>query len=132
MSDNFEPQPTELDTITAMRFHEKISRVAAAKRLNQSAIAVLTGIPQTSLSRWMSGKAVPKLGEAFALARALGVSLDYLADDSLDDPPPPAAGPDLTPDEVWILETARALGPDKAKARLLLRIRGIDPTQAPE
>lgn len=60
----------------------------------------------------------PKLGLAFNLAKALGVTLDYLVDDSMD-----LGSTDqlvmVTEDEMTILKMVRRLGVEVAIDRLL-------------
>lgn len=56
-------------------------------------ISARTGVRvhQPKISGWLNGeKGEPRLGEALALAREFGVPLEYLADDSIEGPPPEA------------------------------------------
>jgi transcriptional regulator with XRE-family HTH domain len=61
---------------------QKISKHMALKGMNQQKLARAASISDSEVSRILRGKSSPSLEYAFRLARALGVSLDYLADDS--------------------------------------------------
>jgi transcriptional regulator with XRE-family HTH domain len=104
-----------------MGYAEKLKRLCAIRGLDQSALAERLGIPKSSMSRIFSGVQEPKLLLAFRLARELGVTLDYLADDALDADP---AGhwAVVTEDELTILKLVRRLGHDQSIDRLL----GVD------
>jgi hypothetical protein len=70
------------------------------------------------MSRILSGAQEPKLGLAHVLAKTLGVSLDYLVDDSLEAAPSGQMAV-LTEDESTILKIVRRLGTSEAIDRLL-------------
>lgn len=102
--------------------------------LNNSQLAELVGTYPTQVGRWCSGQYTPRLHEAVGLARAFGVSLDYLVDDAQDEPPPvpppvlaapPTDAPVVPPvgplDDACILRIAHELGLDEALRRLLAR-----------
>lgn len=87
-----------------MKFAEKLARLVA----NQSELSRMTGVAQSSISAMSAGDRRPYMDQAFKIARALGVPLDYLADDTQDDPPaPPVPMPE---DEQTLLEVYRYLG----------------------
>jgi transcriptional regulator with XRE-family HTH domain len=91
--------------------------------LDQTALAAKVGLSKSSISRIMSGAQEPKLRLAYDLARALGVTLDYLVEDAAE----PETASQLvmaTEDEVTVLKIVRRLGVDVAIDRLL----GIDQT----
>ncbi len=83
-------------------------------------LARVTGIPAQRFTEWKEAKPekprLPTLPQAFKIARALDVPLDYLADDQQDDPPPAA----LSEEDDRILEIARSLGYEEAKRRLVV------------
>ena len=108
------------------------------KGLNQQKLARLSGVSDSEISRILSGKSAnPGLDNALKLARAVGVSLDFLADDSIDeDESGEGAGASPAVSEVHdevlglaqdlglrqarrILETVCELGYDVAMRRLL-------------
>lgn len=110
-----------------MGYAEKMKRLCAIRGLDQSALAERLGIPKSSMSRIFSGVQEPKLLLAFRLARELGVTLDYLADDD-HDADPAGHWTVLTDDEMTILKLVRRLGHDVAIDRLL----AVDRPPAPE
>jgi transcriptional regulator with XRE-family HTH domain len=116
-----------------MRLAEKLYKHMIVKGLNQQRLANLSQVSDSEVSRILAGKSCPGIKHAFRLAKAVGVSLDYLADDSLEHDPLQEPGP-TTQDErelleiardvgfryaVRILETARFLGYDVALRRLV-------------
>ncbi len=109
-----------------MGYADKLRRLCALRGLDQSELAVRVRLTKSSMSRILSGSQVPKLDKAYELAKALGVSLDYLVDDELD---VDSAGQwvVVTEDELTILKLARRLGSDAALDRLL----GVDQASGP-
>ena len=101
-----------------MGYAEKLQQLCALRGLDQSALAVKVGLSKSSMSRILSGMQEPRLRLAYDLARALGVTLDYLVDDS------PEVYPDarlvvVTEHELMILKIVRRLGSDVSLDRLL-------------
>jgi transcriptional regulator with XRE-family HTH domain len=81
-------------------------------------LASKLGLSKSSISRIISGVQEPKLGLANTLAKTLGVTLDYLVEDSGD------VGPlehlvSVTDEELMILKIVRRLGSNVAMDRLL-------------
>lgn len=103
--------------LSRMRLTEKIYKAMLLKGLNQKRLSQLSGVSESEVSRVLAGKSNPSLEYAFRFAQALGLSLDYLADDRLDDDPRQRADPSTGP-EAEVLELARELGPRPAR-RLL-------------
>lgn len=100
-----------------MRYAEKLYKMMLLKGLNQQKLARLSAVSDSEVSRILRGKSQPGLENAFRLARALGISLDYLADDELETDP--ARGVEAgTLQEREVLDLARELGPRQAR-RLL-------------
>lgn len=81
-------------------------------------MASKVGISKSSMSRILSGAQEPKLHLAYELARALGVTLDYLVDDSPEFDPA-AQLVVVSEDEQTILKIVRRLGVDTSIDRLL-------------
>src|SRR5947208_5280102 len=96
-----------------MGYTDKLQRLCALRGMDQSALASKVNLSKSSISRILSGTQEPKLRLAYDLAKALGVTLDYLVDDS------PEIGPTdqlvmLSDDELAILKIVRRLGTDVA------------------
>lgn len=100
-----------------MRFEEKLRKQMLLKGLNQQKLAKLSSVSDSEISRILSGKSGnPGIENALKLARAVGVSLDYLADDEFDeDVQPTQAGGEPTGIEADILDAARELGVKQAR-----------------
>jgi transcriptional regulator with XRE-family HTH domain len=96
-----------------MRFPDKLDRLIARCGKSQSAIARETGIGQSAISAMTRGSRRPFMDQALRLARAVGTSLDYLADDAQDEPPQSSGLPE---DERAVVKLYRALGLDEAEA----------------
>ncbi len=96
-----------------MRFAEKLEREIARRGSSQSKLSRETGIHQTAISAMTRNERRPYMDQALQLARALGVPLDYLADDAQDEPPP-ASG--LGEDERAVLDLYHALGLGRLEA----------------
>ncbi len=64
-----------------MEFPSKLRQLIKHTRLSQEAIAKELGVSQNLISRWVRGKNNPDIHQGFALAKILGVSLDYLVDE---------------------------------------------------
>lgn len=88
-----------------MEIREKLRRLMASRDKTQARLVRETGIKQQILSAICSGDRHLKLEEAVLLARALGVTVDYLADNAQQDPD----AAQLLPDEVRILAWYRGL-----------------------
>ena len=92
-----------------MKLDEKLHKQMLLKGLNGQKLARLSLVSDSEISRILAGKSLPGLENAFRLAKAVGVSLDYLADDSLESEP--AKTSDVTSDlERGLLRTGRDLG----------------------
>jgi transcriptional regulator with XRE-family HTH domain len=115
------------------RFSEKLSQKILQLGLNGQKLARKSEVSDSEISRIMNQKSLPGLENAIALARAVGVSLDYLADDALDsDPNQPKESADEREGTIqrlareigfkqaeYLLETARIMGYEVAMQRLL-------------
>ena len=74
-----------------MELKIKLKNLMDRQGLNGQKLARLSQVSDSEISRILQGKSRPGLDNALRLAKALGVSLDYLADDKLEvEPPAPA------------------------------------------
>ncbi len=92
------------------------------KGFNQQQLARASGVSDSEVSRILAGKSQPGLENALKLARAVGVSLDYLADDTQDAETQRERVTD--PWESEALELVREVGPREA-VQLLLAVRTL-------
>jgi transcriptional regulator with XRE-family HTH domain len=76
----------------------------------QKQLSIATGLGESRISRWLAGDGNPKPLQFLSIARALGVTVDYLLDDSRSS---------LDADEARILMIAREVGYEVARRRLL-------------
>jgi transcriptional regulator with XRE-family HTH domain len=116
-----------------MKLKDKLQMLMTRANLNGQKLAKLSDVSDSEISRILQGKSRPGLDNAYRLAKAVGVSLDYLADDSLDHEPGQPADA-LSPEErkilgiiqklgasevIAILENVRFLGYEVAMSRLV-------------
>jgi len=101
-----------------MGYTDKLQKICALRGLDQSALASKIGLSKSSISRILSGAQEPKLRVAYDLAKALGVTLDYLVDESSEVNPNDQLVM-LTEDELTILKIVRRLGADASFNRLV-------------
>src|SRR5256885_11715212 len=104
-----------------MKLEEKLLTRMVRLGLNGQKLARTSKVSDSEISRILAGKSRPGLENAFRLAKAVGVSLDYLADDALETDPAKAADP-LSPEDREVLDLAHAIGCSRA-ARVLENIR---------
>jgi transcriptional regulator with XRE-family HTH domain len=97
-----------------MGFSEKLSRLLELRKVSQSELARRTGIAQTTISLMSAAKQRPYLDQAWKIATALGVSLDYLANDLVEDPPA-----EMSQSERFLYEAIQRVGVDTALNRML-------------
>jgi len=71
-----------------MEFADKLRALRNQHGLNQSDLADRSGLTANKVQRYEQANQKPKGDDALALARALGVTSDYLLDDLLPFPPP--------------------------------------------
>jgi transcriptional regulator with XRE-family HTH domain len=92
-----------------MKLEEKLHAQMVRLGLNGQKLARSSKVSDSEISRILAGKSRPGLENAFRLARAVGVSLDYLADDSLEVDPLVHKDP-VTPEERELLDLAHGIG----------------------
>ncbi len=105
-----------------MRFAEKLLDQMRAKGLNQQRLARISKVSDSEVSRIVTGKSNPGLENAFRLARAVEVSLDFLADDELQADPIHPSAVEFSDAERELLEVAEAIGYSQA-CRILENVR---------
>ena len=101
-----------------MGYTDKLQKLCALRGLDQSSLAKKVGLSRSTISRILNGAQEPKLTLAYDLAKALGVSLDYLVDEN-----PEVELNDqlvmLSESELTILKIVRHLGANVSIDRLL-------------
>ncbi len=116
-----------------MRLDEKLHKRMQALGLNGQKLARLSQVSDSEISRILTGKSLPGLENAFKLAKAVGVSLDYLADDTLEADPARATEAGSEQEKalvkvandiglgqaMMVLENVRIVGYEVAMRRLL-------------
>jgi transcriptional regulator with XRE-family HTH domain len=131
-----------------MKLKDKLQMLMTRGNLNGQKLAKLSEVSDSEISRILQGKSRPGLDNAYRLAKAVGVSLDYLADDSLDHEPGPPTDAVSTDERkvlnliqkiglseaLAILENARFLGYEIAMSRLIgaKPIVEVDPESSTE
>lgn len=63
---------------------DRLLRQMALKGFTQQRLAQVSGVDDAEVSRILAGKTQPGPATAFRLAQAVSVSLDFLADETLD------------------------------------------------
>ena len=104
-----------------MNFADKLNALLDLKRWPQQRLReLITDKPgQTTVHNWCSNKGpLPRLDQAYELAKAFDVPLDWLADETADMPPPASKEDGLTEDEKLVLRLARVMGSAEALRRL--------------
>ncbi len=73
-----------------MSFGATLAKLREAAELTQVELAQRAGVPIDTLRRWEQDRNLPRINDAFRLARALEISLDDLivAEDMEEEPPP--------------------------------------------
>lgn len=110
-----------MDSDKASPLQQKLLAQMHRRGLNGQKLARISKVSDSEISRILAGKSRPGLENAFRLAKAVGVSLDYLADDTLESDPARTTDP-LSSEEREVLELARAIGCSRA-VRILENIR---------
>lgn len=97
-----------------MNPNQKIARWISKTGVTQTELARRSGIAQNKISDIVKGKAKATAHQSVPLAKAMGVSLDWLFNDDLDWPPfgPDDRGRVLSPAEVRLLQLAAILCED--------------------
>jgi transcriptional regulator with XRE-family HTH domain len=61
-----------------MKFQERLKELRQQHNLSQMQLAVRTGISQSAIAKWESGKTEPTASAIVILAKFFGESSDYL------------------------------------------------------
>jgi transcriptional regulator with XRE-family HTH domain len=62
-------------------FQQKLKQILKARQINQSKLAKIANIPQTTISKWLTKNATPSSKNVEILANALGISVGELIGD---------------------------------------------------
>lgn len=89
-----------------MELGPKIKHVREIRGKSQGWLGTRVGVHQTQVGKWERSRNTPDIHQAKMIADALQVSLDYLVNDALDDPP----APEITPEEQFLLDAVRQSG----------------------
>ena len=100
------------DRAFTQKLKDKLLTAMARQGLNGQKLAQRSKVSDSEISRILSGQSTPGLENAFRLARAVGVSLDFLADDVLETDPLRASDP-ITPEERRLLDLGHRVGLDR-------------------
>ena len=73
---------------------EKIAKLRKEKGLTQSQLAEMINVSNKTISRWETGEGYPEISLLVPLAKALGVSTDYLLKDASDEDAKTQSGTD--------------------------------------
>src|SRR3954470_7908088 len=115
-----------MDAEKASPLQKKLCAQMSRRGLNGQKLAKISKVSDSEISRILAGKSRPGLENAFRLAEAVGVSHDFLADDTLETDPAKAADP-LTAEEREVLDLAHAVGCSRATRVLeVIRIVGYE------
>jgi transcriptional regulator with XRE-family HTH domain len=118
--------------VSMKTFNQKLEKLCRKRRWKQAALMNAVNdhcrddpVSKSTVSRWLNGEGKPFDQWALALARALEVPLDYLADDAQEDPLP-----GLKPDERSLVEIYRGFRDnegmtlEEARDRLMAPVPG--------
>jgi transcriptional regulator with XRE-family HTH domain len=104
-----------------MKLEEKLHAQMQRLGLNGQRLARSSKVSDSEISRILAGKSRPGLENAFKLARAVGVSLDFLADDALEVDPLVHKDP-VTAEERELLDLAHGIGTSRV-TRIVENVR---------
>jgi transcriptional regulator with XRE-family HTH domain len=94
----------------AMRFPEKLKKHRTERHMTQRALAEQVGVIQSHVAKWEAGDGRPYYDQALKIAKSLGLSLDYLADDEMESPSDARGGGEVSEGEQAILAIVRKRG----------------------
>lgn len=91
---------------------EKIQMLRAERGWTYEVLEAAARLPRKRFGKWVGGIGEPTARQAFQLARALGVPVEFLVDDEMEELPDPLLK--LSDGERIVLKFARQLGIDRA------------------
>lgn len=74
-----------------MLLMEKVDKLLKQRGANQADLARMLGVSPSRITNWIQGTGVPNAYQTLAIARMLGVSMEYLADQEWEGPPSDAS-----------------------------------------
>ncbi|WP_165243714.1 helix-turn-helix domain-containing protein [Paludisphaera soli] len=113
-----------------MELKQKLQMLMKIRNLNGQKLARLSQVSDSEISRILQGKSRPGLDNALRLAQAVGVSLDYLADDQIEIEP---ARPEdaVSAEDHKLLGLCNRIGAEEAQRVLeIVRILGYEVAMA--
>ncbi len=103
------PFREKLFKIRVMKYAEKLYRQLVRLGWNQQKLSRTSGVSDSEVSRILAGKSNPGLENAYRLSRAVGLSLDFMANEELtEDPRLEMSG--LTESQRELLNASNAIG----------------------
>ena len=102
-------------TYVSMEFSAKLRKLMKEHRYSQEMLARRLDVSQNLVGLWSRGKSIPDLKKAKLLAEVFGVTVDFLADETQEDPPDANLGE--TERKIW--EVVNMIGPELAWKKLV-------------
>jgi transcriptional regulator with XRE-family HTH domain len=96
-------------------WYGRLEQAMADRQMSAYRLAQQIGLQPSRFTHWKQGRGKPDLHQAWAIAQALDVPLEWLADPGDRGPAPPAR----SPEEQILLEVVREIGP-MAAMRILV------------
>lgn len=108
----------EHDSLWSMRFIEKIDEWLNRSGWTQGALERQAALPENRISKWRD-VGEPTISQGLRIAKVLGIPLDYLADDTQDEPPPST---ELSQDEQLALSFYQEMKRHEGSATVVLKV----------
>src|SRR5690349_2287368 len=99
-----------------MTFAEKVRKRLAEMNRSQADLAEAVGTNQPQVSSWLNQGVIPSTTSVVKASKFLGLSIDYLLDDSMEEPSRTLSEPELV-----LLDLAREFG----MVRVLRAVAGL-------
>jgi transcriptional regulator with XRE-family HTH domain len=113
-----------------MKMIDKIVTLAEAKGWDQGEFESLAGLPHGRISKWKADQGEPNARQALRMARLLDVPVEFLVDDSMEQPTVDETLL-LAPDERYLLQLVRDLRLSREDAARGLAIAARMPAYGP-